>query len=774
MEHLFFQADQESVEDRVTAAVLSDILEDDWTNIRHDFRKLQHVHPTTSWLGFGHDPISGQPEDRPPVQRDFNDYAKIRGWNIERAWERNDLRLAHPSFVDEQAGSSLVAHQLAAMLQSWLYFGLLEAITGKMIHTSYLVRPDSSERQLLYSQNLAFCLQAWVEESRRQSLPEIEMTLENARNNLMAALANIQRIFGITDPGSKDRKWLDRNYPGFCELMVMVTPAIIRLTDAVGVASERTIPDRDTRMMAFEAPREALDIRNLRLQRRGWCPFLLKYCEANSHVSVLDWLDGSERHNTSGGHADCTGSACVRNNIDTETYRMQHLRDDCQCSIVKPDFDSVIDAIDHDQIPVFEINGEPDSISLTVSSRSSALPGDYVAISHVWVDGLGSTTEAGIFACQARRLGDLVARLSNQSGTPLWMDSVCIPGSREHRQKSIGLLRNIYRNAAQVLVVDKTIQQCQEDIAAEDLAWSIVCSPWMQRLWTYQESYLAAKTVLALSDSFYALFDSLEDFPESTLLDSIQVVRSSLVPILRILRPDSSVQGDTRTCVGEVASAVNWRTTSKAGDEVLAIAALLNLDSNMLSCVPPSHRLRKFFLMVHNVPHDIIFHDSSRMTETPFRWAPTTLMSRSVINVDTTTLGQNGKCTSAGLKCDYLILHLQQEQSGEDDVTWYAFEQNESSWYSVYWDPVYQNTRGNKFNAVICRAIQEGFILKPEVNVVIEGVAISTGQDSPDGLICQYAGRATMLKYSGDERLLWPQDEKIIGAEWQKRSLCIT
>ena len=774
MEHLFFEADQESIEDRVTAAYLSDILEDDWTIIKQDFRKLPHVQPTTTWLGFEHDPVSGQPEDRPPVQRNLNDYAKIRGWDIERAWDRGELRKAHPRFIDEQTDPSVIAHQLAAMLQSWLYFGFLEAITGKMIHTSYLVRPDESGRPLIYSQNLAFCLQAWVEESRQQSSSEIEIILENARDNLLAALANLQRIFGTTDPDLKVREWTDKNYPGFCELMVMLTPAIIRLTDVVGVASERTIPDSDLRMMAFEAPREALDTRNMRLQGRGWCPFLLRYCEANLHVSVLDWLDGSGKTNASGGHADCTKSACVRNNIETETYQMQHYRDDCHCSIVKPDFDGIIDAIDRGHVPVFEVSEGPDSIGLTVSSRSSALPGDYIAISHVWVDGLGSTTEDGIFACQARRLGDLIARLSHYSGAPIWIDSVCIPSSPEHRRKAISLLRNVYRNAAQVLVVDKTVQRCQKDMPAEDLAWSIVCSPWMQRLWTYQESYLAAKTVLALSDSFFALFDSFEDFPESTLPDSIQVVRSSLVPILRILRPDFSLQGDTQTCVGEVASAVNWRTTSKAGDEVLAIAALLNLDSQTLSQIAPTQRLREFFLMVEHLPHDIIFHDSTRMTEPPFCWAPTTLMSRSAINVDTTTKGQNAKCTKAGLVCNYLILHLRQEQSGEDDVTWYTFEHTESSWYAIYWDSVYQNSRGSRFNAVICRSIQEGFVLKPEVNVVTEVVAILTGKGSPNALVCQYAGRATMLRYSDEERLLWPQDKEVVDAEWQKKDLCIT
>ena len=60
-------------------------------------------------LGFGHDPISGKPQDRRPAQRLFNNHAKSRGCNIERVWERDDLRLTHPSFVDEQAGSPLVA-----------------------------------------------------------------------------------------------------------------------------------------------------------------------------------------------------------------------------------------------------------------------------------------------------------------------------------------------------------------------------------------------------------------------------------------------------------------------------------------------------------------------------------------------------------------------------------------------------------------------------------------------------------------------------------------
>ena len=143
------------------------------------------------------------------------------------------------------------------------------------------------------------------------------------------------------------------------------------------------------------------------------------------------------------------------------------------------------------------------------------------------------------------------------------------------------------------MVVDRTIQQCQKDISAEDssvinslLALNAAALDLPGKLPGNEDS---PRTIRHIQRSLR--------FPRA-LLDGIQVVRSSLVPILRILRPDSSLQGDTRTCVGEVASAVNWRTTSKAGDEVLAIAALLNLDSNVLSRISPAHRLREFFLML--------------------------------------------------------------------------------------------------------------------------------------------------------------------------------
>ena len=771
MEHLFFTADKQSIINRVTAASLSEILEDDWTNLKYDWRKMPHVHPTTKWLGFDHDPPFRNAE-RPPVQANVNGYPSIRGWTVERAWDRGDLCKVHPSFQLEEIDASVIGQRFAAMLQSWLYFGFLEAITGKFIETSYLVRPDGAGNALLYSQNLAFALQAWVEVTRRKAPAEREAELERADENMIAVATVIQQLLCWTDSGSKEADWMESHYPGFCQSVVELTPAVLRLLDAVGVSRERVVADDDLRIISINGLRDALDVRNSRLLERGWCPFLLKSCEESLRVSVLDWLDGSGKQSPLGGHELCTERSCVRNNVDTSTYRMQHVDNGCHCSPVKPHLETVTSAIDQGQIPIIRISRSSESVELEVSSCSANVQGDYIAISHVWVDGLGSTTEEGMLECQVKRLGTLIGNLTNDFSVSLWIDSLCVPSLSKHRRKSIGLLRNVYRNASKVLVVDKMIRQCSADTSAEELAWSIISSPWMQRLWTYQESYLANNVVFELSgDSFL----DIADFPFSTLPDSVQVVVSSLMPNVRILRPDLGLHGDRRTNIGEVSSALNWRTTSKMEDEVLAIAALLNVSSEALAVTDPKQRMQHFYLMVRNMPHDIIFFDAPKMQEPPFRWAPKSFMARAEITSDTTPEGQRAVCTEAGLHCKYLTLQLHQEQKGEDGLVWWILEDSEREWYTIYWDPTLMNYSSSSFNAIIIRAIQGEGYLVPDLNAVREGIAVLTLTEKGEYLTCEYAGRVTLLKYSAeDKESHCPSGSQTFTAEWQKRNLCIT
>jgi hypothetical protein len=75
-------------------------------------------------------------------------------------------------------------------------------------------------------------------------------------------------------------------------------------------------------------------------------------------------------------------------------------------------------------------------LRLEVSSSPLDSSGNYVTFSHVWAEGLGSTTEEGIFECQARRLA-AVAEQASSVGVSWWIDSLCIPDTRPYRKSQL-------------------------------------------------------------------------------------------------------------------------------------------------------------------------------------------------------------------------------------------------------------------------------------------------------------------------------------------------
>jgi len=90
---------------------------------------------TTEWLEFEHE--RGRDQEMLPVQHDLNMYPTIRGWHMQQVWDNGDLRQAHPSLQDEHLSPYAVGRRLASMLQSWLYFGPLEATIGRTRHPRF-------------------------------------------------------------------------------------------------------------------------------------------------------------------------------------------------------------------------------------------------------------------------------------------------------------------------------------------------------------------------------------------------------------------------------------------------------------------------------------------------------------------------------------------------------------------------------------------------------------------------------------------------------------
>ncbi|KAK0456817.1 hypothetical protein EV421DRAFT_1886994 [Armillaria borealis] len=249
-----------------------------------------------------------------------------------------------------------------------------------------------------------------------------------------------------------------------------------------------------------------------------------------------------------------------------------------------------MDFLEEDEIPVILVNES----GITVHRASS---GPYIAISHVWADGLGSTTEKGLPACQVSKASRALRRDSSQVG---------LPELHKLRKKAIRMMAQTYRQAHTVLVIDAGISACPPSMHATEKLFRIKMSGWMQRLWTLQEGMLARRTY----DSIHTL--------------------------------------------GQILGYLEGRATSKAEDETIAISGLLGLDPGELYDYRlADDRMRAFLLLVRKVPRGLPFTSAPKLMFEGFRWAPRSIASIGTLEVDSDVL-----CTAAGLEGEYTLVSM--------------------------------------------------------------------------------------------------------------------
>ncbi|EXJ92163.1 hypothetical protein A1O3_00713 [Capronia epimyces CBS 606.96] len=770
MEHLFFSPTEQAMAIESNAAFLAEVHDRDWSaSLASNQDLMPHIAPTTPWLGFDHQ--RERDKEWIPIQRDLNQYPVVRGWTILQAWDRGDLRKAHPSLRDPTLSPCDVGERVASMIQSWLYFGLIEAIVGDWVDVSYLARPDSSGRMLLYSRNLVYLMYAWLRRLQELTAESRAIALHNAHANLMTVATCIQKLLAWSDPGTAEEQWTRSNFPGYIERIYEVTPAVIRLTDAIGATRDRIAGESGIRVFAIAGLAEAYLDRNARLRARGWCPFLIACCLHDMNDSVIDWLDAAQRANPTGRHDECTHAACTANNVDVARYQMQHCTADCTCHPIRPNVDDVIRAIENDTIPTVRLTKTASGIKLQTEATCRA-DDEFVVFSHVWADGLGSTAEKGIYECQALRLAEIAEEA--KPGCPWWIDSLMVPERSPYRYMAIRKLRDVYTNATKVVVIDKSLSQVRNDDTAEIVLWSIVSSSWAQRLWTFQESFLPTYIDILFKDGLRSFEPAA--LPRSLLPPVIQVVWRILYDRVGALRPNRAQQLTRRTNLGEILAAMNWRTTSRRSDETLAAAALLDFDPWSLpeDEQDSEGRMERLLLLVSDLPDDIIFFTCPKLRRKPFRWAPATLMARSPTMVDISHDHQRAKCTAEGLLTRQRFLEFADSQMGQDGLQYWFRDPETLEIYGVYWDPETKNNPG-MFNAVVVRPIEDDQYVQPEMNQVVEGVALFLGAEGgdlgEDVSQAAYIGRVTI--FQGDENDV-PEGTAFIMTSWKTEMLCIT
>lgn len=169
-----------------------------------------------------------------------------------------------------------------------------------------------------------------------------------------------------------------------------------------------------------------------RLLSQGWCPAtyqtLLKISASLHFVKYACCFPATDQ--SIERHEGCLEEKCIAYNMDVQTATAKRRQPDCNCISVGPSFDQIVGAISGDSFPVIDTRiflaarkgGIPEKyerdVLRTYAVRDYREGWKFVAISHIWSDGLIGSSETGLPRCQIQHLAGLAFTASR-----IWADS---------------------------------------------------------------------------------------------------------------------------------------------------------------------------------------------------------------------------------------------------------------------------------------------------------------------------------------------------------------
>ncbi|KAK6356072.1 hypothetical protein TWF718_000446 [Orbilia javanica] len=457
-----------------------------------------------------------------------------------------------------------------AFYQTWLYLGLVsDAFLCENPNDVFLRHDDAIGGLVFTTEALGEVVDHWKANLNSMALPD---KVSELTRSIQAIRKVHNELEEINVPNPVDFIWLENATP----LGETVRFAIALLCDALGhsissmcgpglesqIEKYNSKWGREDELPYLEYPGFRWRIGNVldeAMDRALLCP-VEKAQLANSSPAFLCYLLSlPETNRFAGQHGDCTKTNCVGNNITEETYVTKHVDESCECEHDGPDIEDVKKCLRDGHIPsllISIVDGVYKGIKVkaqkveqasiwryhhTKSGLAKSL--DYVALSHVWSDGLGNPFANTLPRCQLRRLayytnyamkdgrargmkGSFEKAFSKkhafakregsvweQSGDfecVLWTDTLCVPLEKEYRKLAIKTMNQVYRQARYVMVLDASVARhgfCTD----EELMGRIILSTWMRRVWTLQEAILGMeKLTICTQDRVVDHVDAVE------------------------------------------------------------------------------------------------------------------------------------------------------------------------------------------------------------------------------------------------------------------------
>ncbi|KAH8589133.1 hypothetical protein B0O99DRAFT_676973 [Bisporella sp. PMI_857] len=539
--------------------------------------------------------------------------------------------------------------EVEAFFQTWLYFGAVIEVLDIADVSASTTDFISPSKNFVTSRHLPAKLRRVKKNASKTSEEwrnQWHMETSEILGQLSKYLGNYYNTSDIiTD--TKDTKW---------PVSEEISMSIIALVYTLGEGTA----DFYGKSASHKLPTSALLRR--RMIQAGWCPTDVQRIERDMSIDGHYYIATLSKPLGNLSHKKCTSLICTSNLVSEDDYLVKHTDECCTCehcreNHVQIDLAQVLKIIDAGGFPIVSWIASENRLDVKEFNAEKGNKPIYVAISHVWADGMGNPKTNSLPRCQIVRLQRLVNNISSQIESPdrpisFWMDTLCVPVAsdlKSYRILSIRKMKDIYKSASAVLVVESLMVSTPWEGSDYDKSLSIYFSNWNKRLWTFQEGMFAQKLMLQFADRALDHRDDINFHEEHKKSISqghcvtfpyraTTAVMSEFV-ILRDFIDLGFFGTEDFQALAPMISQIQHRTTSRLSDQTLCACVILGKDPGPLFKVGidkdnkelkgeelEDRRMETFLKMIGKFPPSVIFNKCPRLKQDGFRWAPRTFL----------------------------------------------------------------------------------------------------------------------------------------------------
>ena len=558
--------------------------------------------------------------------------------------------------------ASLPKQELESFFQTWLFFGLVYEILGSLYEPEDLIY--TCEDQCVYTKaastlRLNDALEEWVARVQAGTIHPSVTYAHVARCLCMThAALSIQAIHSILDP--------------------KIRLSLTSLAQTLAYAANKAF-DIDNQVQAEKCPTTWClliddDYWRGRFVAHGWCVTEIKLIlDTTLSLQTRHFLACLDKTDAERNHSRCETRECVAYQNDLGAYQTKHVGKECDCEELSIDPEALYRILKTKALPLIRVRQGQTLGELSIDLVASRPTSHYVALSHVWADGLGNPKSNALPRCQLSYLGKIVQDLGlaarardfqdhrlkereskgnddeeEQEELLFWCDTLCCPVQPEGaKHLALEYMYQTYQNAAHVLVLDASFGRYDvESLDIDEISMRIFTSPWMRRLWTLQEGALPAVT----NRLWFQLADKAVNIRELRVNARDKYFSSigrrglagdmlrRLGSFANIFLKDSSTYPTAD--LAKIVEALHHRSVSVHSDEPLLIGNLLGLDAAQIlnggdgAVARRMHRLWRLLpSTMHGIPKNLLFRIGPRLAEPGLRWAPATLLVDNDVNI---------------------------------------------------------------------------------------------------------------------------------------------